>query len=79
MPDPQQQLPRRIPRTHIPTELAPTGKKTLVDSYKSLSPRARIAFGLFLGATGLVGLMVSDQLEKKYPAPSSASTAETGK
>ncbi|KZV77979.1 hypothetical protein EXIGLDRAFT_726690 [Exidia glandulosa HHB12029] len=74
MPEPQQQLPRRVPRTHAPTEPALTRKKTLVDSYKSLSPRARIAFGLFLGASGFVGLVVSDQLEKKYPAPT-----ETGK
>ncbi|EJD43893.1 hypothetical protein AURDEDRAFT_114454 [Auricularia subglabra TFB-10046 SS5] len=55
---------------------SPQQNKTLIESYKSLGPRGRLAFGAFLGATSLLGLWVSDQLEKKMPPPPPGSVAD---
>ncbi|WWC93012.1 uncharacterized protein L201_007976 [Kwoniella dendrophila CBS 6074] len=44
--------PKSIPTVEL------GGKKSLLDSYKSLGPNARIIFGLVVGAVGIAGLMI---------------------
>ncbi|WFD35539.1 hypothetical protein MCUN1_002395 [Malassezia cuniculi] len=47
---------------------ASRSEKTLWQSWTSISPRTRIAFGLCAAAFSVAGLYVSDWLEQEYPA-----------
>lgn len=40
----------------------------ILNEFIELSPRTRLIFGLTLGVTGLIGLVVSDRLEEILPA-----------
>ncbi|GJJ13377.1 hypothetical protein Clacol_007629 [Clathrus columnatus] len=42
--------------------------RSLWESYTNLPRRVRLIFGLAVGVTGIVGLVVADKLEEVFPA-----------
>ncbi|KAJ2748205.1 hypothetical protein IWQ56_007522, partial [Coemansia nantahalensis] len=47
-------------------------RRSLWDIYRGIEPRHRILLGMGFMAFSMLGLWVSDRLEKRFPAPATS-------